>query len=83
MTTLSASEARRTLFPLIKRVTDDRVPVEITSAHGNVVLMAAEDFEAWQETAYLLASPANAQRLRRAYADAKLGHRQEHPLDLT
>jgi antitoxin YefM len=81
MTTLTVSEARRTLFPLVKRVADDRVPVEIASPHGNVVVMAAEDFEAWQETAYLLASPANAERLRRSYADAMAGRTVEHDLD--
>jgi antitoxin YefM len=81
MTTITLTEARRTLFPLVKKVADDREPVEIASAHGNVVIMSADDFAAWQETAYLLSNPANAARLRRAYADAVAGNVQAHELD--
>lgn len=60
---ITASEARKNLFPLIEQVNADRAPVEITSRNGRAVLMAAEDWEAWQETAYLFASPVNARRL--------------------
>lgn len=60
---ITASEARKNLFPLIKQVNEDRAPVEITSKAGDAVLMSADDFAAWQETAYLFRSPANARRL--------------------
>ena len=70
---ISASEARRTLFPLIEQVNDDRTAVEITSKRGNAVLMSADDYEAWQETAYLFRSPANARRLLDAYEEALVG----------
>lgn len=66
---ITASEARRGLFPLIEQVNADRAPVEITSKRGNAVLMSADDYAAWQETAYLFRSPANARRLLDA-ADA-------------
>lgn len=80
--TISASEARRKLFPLIQQVNDHRTPVEITSRHGNAVLIAADDFAAWQETAYLFRSPANARRLLDAYERAKAGQVEAHALDL-
>ena len=83
MPALTVSEARRTLYPLVRRVAEDRLPVEIASEHGNVVIMAAADFEAWRETAYLLASPANAERLRRSYKDAVEGRTTERSLDLS
>ena len=70
---ITASEARRTLFPLIEQVNDDRTAVEITSKRGNAVLMSADDYEAWQETAYLFRSPANARRLLDAYEEAQVG----------
>ena len=70
---ITASEARRTLFPLIEQVYDDRTAVEITSKRGNAVLMSADDYEAWQETAYLFRSPANARRLLDAYEEALVG----------
>ncbi|MFD7509813.1 type II toxin-antitoxin system Phd/YefM family antitoxin [Streptomyces sp. NPDC059853] len=70
---ISASEARKTLFPLIERVNTDHDPVRITSKAGDAVLMSAEDYDSWQETIYLLRSPANAQRLMEAIARDKAG----------
>ncbi|TDU05347.1 antitoxin YefM [Streptomyces sp. 846.5] len=70
---LSASEARSRLFPLIQQVNDDHAPVRITSKAGDAVLMSADDYDAWQETIYLLRSPANALRLMEAVARDKAG----------
>jgi antitoxin YefM len=49
------------------------VPVRINSKDGDAVLMSAEDFDSWQETIYLLRSPANARRLMEAVARDKSG----------
>lgn len=70
---ITASEARKRLFPLIEQVNDDRQPIVITSRAGNAVLMSEDDFNSWQETIYLLRSPANAQRLMGAVADIRQG----------
>ncbi|WP_046723986.1 type II toxin-antitoxin system Phd/YefM family antitoxin [Streptomyces xiamenensis] len=70
---ISASEARKSLFPLIERVNTDHDPVRITSKAGDAVLMSADDYDSWQETIYLLRSPANAQRLMEAVARDKAG----------
>jgi antitoxin YefM len=70
---VSASEARSRLFPLIQQVNDDHVPVRISSKGGDAVLMSAEDFDSWQETIYLLRSPANARRLMEAVARDRSG----------
>lgn len=78
---ITASEARRALFPLIQTVNDDRTAIEITSKRGNAVLMSADEYTAWQETAYLFRSPANARRLLDAAEAAERGERVEHPLD--
>jgi antitoxin YefM len=75
---ITASEARRNLFPLIERVNDDHVAVEIVSRRGNAVLMSAEDYAAMVETAYLLRSPENARRLHVAYTDALAGRNLVH-----
>jgi antitoxin YefM len=77
---ITASEARKQLFPLIERVNDDRQPVEITSKRGDAVLMARVDYEALQETAYLLRAPANARRLLESLAQARAGEREAHGL---
>ena len=78
---ITVSEARRTLFPLVQKVNDDRVAVEIVSRSGNAVLMPADDYAAWQETAYLFRSPENARRLLDAYTDALAGRVETHELD--
>jgi antitoxin YefM len=67
---ITASEARKELFPLIKRVNDDHDAIEIVSKHGNAVLVSADDYAALREGAYLLRSPANARRLLKAYENA-------------
>ncbi|WP_298443611.1 type II toxin-antitoxin system Phd/YefM family antitoxin [Ferrimicrobium sp.] len=78
---ISPSGARRGLFPLIERVNSDRAAIEITSKHGNAVLMSADEYDGWQETAYLFRSPANARRLLDAADAAARGDAFEHQLD--
>ncbi|QQQ77184.1 type II toxin-antitoxin system prevent-host-death family antitoxin [Saccharothrix sp. 6-C] len=67
---ITASEARKALFPLIKQVNEDHEAIEIVSKHGNAVLVSAEDYAALREGSYLLRSPANARRLLKAYENA-------------
>ncbi len=71
---ISASEARQRLFPLLEQVNTDHQPVRITSRAGDAVLMSADDYDSWQETVYLLRSPENARRLMEAVARDKAGH---------
>ncbi|MFY9889355.1 MAG: type II toxin-antitoxin system prevent-host-death family antitoxin [Streptosporangiaceae bacterium] len=78
---ITASEARKNLFPLIEQVNNDRTPVEINSRRGDAVLIARADYEALEETAHLLRSPANARRLLESLAQAQHGDREEHQLD--
>jgi antitoxin YefM len=68
---ISASEARQRLFPLLEQVNTDHEPVRITSKAGDAVLMSADDYDSWQETVYLLRSPENARRLMDAVARDK------------
>jgi antitoxin YefM len=71
--TISASEARQRLFPLIEQVNSDHEPVRIASRSGDAVLMSAADYDSWQETVYLLRSPENARRLMEAVARDRAG----------
>ena len=70
---ISASEARQRLFPLLEQVNTDHEPVRITSKAGDAVLMSADDYDSWQETVYLLRSPENAKRLMEAGARDRAG----------
>ena len=78
---IRASEARRTLLTLIERVNNDREAVEIVSRKGNAVLMPADEYAAWKETAFLFCSPVNARRLLDSYERAVGGHVETHDLD--
>ena len=77
---MTASEARKHLFPLIEQVNNDRRPIEITSKRGDAVLMSRADYEALEETAYLLRSPVNARRLLESLQQARKGERHPHDL---
>jgi antitoxin YefM len=77
---ITASEARKHLFPLIEQVNDDRQPVEITSKRGDAVLMSRADYDALQATAYLLRVPANARRLLESLGQSREGQREEHEI---
>ena len=54
---MSASEARKRLFPLIEQVNDDQEPVEIVSKAGTAYLVSADQWRSLMETAHLLRSP--------------------------
>lgn len=64
MNAITYSEARANLAGTITRVCDDHDPVIITKkSDKSVVMISLEDYEAMEETVYLLRSPKNAQRL--------------------
>ena len=57
MATLNATEARANLYKLIDDTTVNHEPVIITGKRGNAVLLAEEDWNAINETLYLLSVP--------------------------
>ena len=64
MSTLSYTAARAHLSKTMQQVCDDHAPVIITRSNAEpVVMMSLSDFDAMQETNYLMRSPANASRL--------------------
>jgi antitoxin YefM len=77
---MSASEARKRLFPLIEQVNDDQEPVEIVSKAGTAYLVSADQWRSVMETAHLLRSPANAARLLGSIADAEAGRTEPQEL---
>ena len=57
MTTLTASEARANLYRLIDQTAESHQPIHISGKRQNAVLLAAEDWNAIQETLFLLSVP--------------------------
>jgi antitoxin YefM len=80
VTAITATDARKSLFGLIQQVNDDHVAVEVVSRHGNAVIMSKDDYDAMTETAYLLRTPANAERLLEAIERARRGEFEQHDL---
>ena len=82
MRTTSYSELRKNLAAALDRVNADHEPVVITRDKGkpSAVLMSLEDFAAYEETRYLLRSPANAERLLTSVDALESGAGREHDL---
>lgn len=57
MTTITATEARKSLYKLLDDVSDSHEPIQITGKRGNAVLVGEDDWRAVQETLYLVSIP--------------------------
>lgn len=81
MNAITYSEARARLADTITRVCDDHDPVIITKKSDKaVVMISLEDYEAMEETAYLLRSPKNARRLLESVRELDSGRGTEREL---
>ncbi|PCH56473.1 MAG: prevent-host-death family protein [Legionellales bacterium] len=57
MQTIPISNARSDLFNIANSITESHEPIMLTSKKGNIVMLAAEDFAAIQETLYIHSIP--------------------------
>lgn len=57
MTTLSATEARKSLYNLLDDVALSHDPIQIVGKRNSAVLVSDEDWRAIQETLYLTSIP--------------------------
>lgn len=74
MNTMSYSAFRGNLASILDQVNDNHTPVLITRKNGKpAVVISLEDFHAYEETAYLMASPKNAARLNQAIEEVEAG----------
>ena len=81
MKTLTYTAARENLAKTMQQVCEDHAAVVITRRRDQaVVMMSLEDYESLEETAYLLRSPRNAQRLREAVDQLRSGEGTEREL---
>ncbi len=81
MKAITYTAARQNLAKTMEKVCRDRAPVIITRKSSNsVVIMSLEDFEALEETAYLLRSPKNMRRLIESIAQLENGKGDEKEL---
>lgn len=81
MDAITYSAARANLASTMDRVCNDHEALIITrNGQQSVVMLSLEDFQALEETAYLLRSPANAKRLLSAAAQLTAGQGTEREL---
>ena len=81
MKALTYTAVRSNLAKTMKEVCDDHDPVIITRKQNDaVVMMSLEDYEALNETAYLLRSPKNTKRLLESIEQLEKGRGKERKL---
>jgi len=81
MESISYTSARSNLAKTMEQVCDDHAPVAITrKGEGAVVMISMADYQSLEETAYLLRSPKNTQRLIEAVAELENGKGLEREL---
>jgi antitoxin YefM len=64
MTAITASEARANLYRLIDEAASSHQPLLISGKRNNAVLVSEEDWEAIQETLFLLSVPGMRESIR-------------------
>jgi antitoxin YefM len=78
---ISYTKARSNLAKAMEKVCEDHSPIIITRRNENsVVMISLEDYQALEETAYLLRSPKNARRLLESIAELESGGGAEREL---
>lgn len=78
MTSLTASDARERLYRLLDETAQAHEPVLITGPRSNAVLVSEEDWNAMQETVYLLSIPGMRESIRHG-AEIPLEECDENP----
>jgi antitoxin YefM len=78
MNTVTVNQAQSKLREIIQRILDDMEPTIVMTESGeSIVMLSLSEYNAWQETIYLLSTPANAEHLRRSIAEDRAGYAGE------
>lgn len=74
MDTISIDLFQKDLANLLDKVSQDHTPLLVTREEGKpAIVMSLEDFNAYEATAHLMASPRNAARLSESIAEIEAG----------
>jgi antitoxin YefM len=80
MDAISYTRLRSNLASEMDRVCEDHTPVIVTRKATSVVMISLDDYEALEETCYLLRGPRNARRLLESIAELEAGGGTERDL---
>lgn len=70
---VTATEARKTFFELIKKTNQQHEIFEVQHKSGNAVIMSAEDYESLQETLHLLSQPGFKEKFNQSIKETDSG----------
>ena len=68
-TLVTASQARADLYRLIDQASESHQPILISGKRSSAVLVSAEDWQAIQETLYLLSVPGMRESIKKGMAE--------------
>lgn len=68
-TTITATEARATLYRLIDQTAESHQPIRIVGKRSSAVLVSEADWDAIQETLYLASVPGMRDSIKKGMAE--------------
>jgi len=73
MTMMTATEARKSFFEIIKQTNQQHEIIQVQHKSGNAVIMSADDYESLTETLHLLSQPDFKQKFNQSVIEADTG----------
>lgn len=81
MNTITIRQAETNLREVMQEILNNLEPTIVVDENGkSVVMLSLEEFNAWQETLYLLSTPANAEHLQQSIAEDKANYSTKQEL---
>lgn len=81
MQTIPMTQAESNFRNIVTRILEDLEPaIVMTESGDSIVMLSLAEFNAWQETLYLLSTPANANHLRQSIAEDQAGYATDREL---
>lgn len=72
---------RSNLSSVLDKVNNDHTPIVVTRQNAKAaVVISLEDYNSYEETAYLMSSPKNANRLNKSIQEIENGKLTQHDL---
>ena len=73
MTMMTATEARKSFFKIIKQTNQQHEIIQVQHKSGNAVIMSVDDYESLQETLHLLSQLDFKQKFNQSVLEADSG----------
>ena len=64
MKNITVTQARKDIYSLVESVEEEHQPIQINGKHNSAILISESDWQAMQETLYLLSIPNMRESIR-------------------